>query len=45
MDMKIISFFLFLRETICCAYSLKAPRRGAFDEYPQYIILCEDEKR
>ena len=29
--------FLFLDENTCCGYSLEAPRRGASNEYPQYI--------
>ena len=29
---KILTFFLFLHESICCRYSLEAPRRGASNE-------------
>ena len=32
-------FFLFLHKTICCGYSLEAPRRGASNEYPQHMVL------
>ena len=29
---------------ICCGYSLEAPRRGASNEYPQYIFSCRNNK-
>ena len=29
---KVLIFFLFLHENICCGYSLEAPCRGASDE-------------
>ena len=31
--------FLFLNENICWGYSLRAPQRGASDEYPQHMFL------
>ena len=35
---KILLSFLFLNESICCGYSLEAPRQGASNEYPQQIF-------
>ena len=32
---KVLIFFLFLHENICCGYSLEAPCQGASNEYPQ----------
>ena len=37
-------FFLFLDENICYGYSLKAPRRGASNEYPQHMFLLGNKK-
>ena len=37
-------FSLFLHKNICCGYSLGAPRRGAFNDYPQHIFYGEAEK-
>ena len=37
-------FFLFLHENIYCWYSLEAPRRGASNEYSQYMFLWRNEK-
>ena len=39
-----IIFFLFLDENICCGYSLEAPQRGAFNEYPQHMFLSRNKK-
>ena len=41
---KILIFFLFLHENICCGYSLEAPRRGTSDEYPQHMFLWRNKK-
>ena len=35
---KVLIFFLFLHENLCCGYSLKAPWQGASNEYPQHIV-------
>ena len=37
-------FFLFLHENIFCRYSLEAPRRGASNEYPQYMFAWRNKK-
>ena len=39
-----IIFFLFLDENICCGYSLEVPRRGASNEYPQYMFSSRKKK-
>ena len=36
---KLLIFFSFLYKNICCGYSLEAPQRGAFNEYPQHIFV------
>ena len=41
---KLLISFLFLRENICCGYSLEAPRRGASNEYPQHMFFREIRK-
>ena len=41
---KVLIFFLFLQENICCGYSLEAPRWGASNEYPQHIFVENWEK-
>ena len=37
--------FLFLRENICCEYSLEAPRRGASNEYPQHMFSWRNKRK
>ena len=37
-NQKLLIFFLFLRENICCGYSLEAPHGGASNEYPQHMF-------
>ena len=37
-------YFLFLNKNKCCGYSLEAPRRGASNEYPQYMYLSRNKK-
>ena len=32
------------RTLICCGYSLEVPCQGAFNEYPQHMFLCRNEK-
>ena len=39
---KILTFFLFLQENVCCGYSMKAPWRAAYNEYPQHMFLCRN---
>ena len=38
------NIFLFLHVNICCGYSSEAPRRGASDEYPQYMLSWSNWK-
>ena len=38
---KVMTFFLFLSENICCGYSLEAPHRGASNEYSQHMFCGE----
>ena len=38
LKLKLMIFFLFLHENICCGYSLEAPHRGASNEYPQHVF-------
>ena len=41
---KLLIFYLFLYENICCGYSLEAPHRGASNEYPQHMFLGRNKK-
>ena len=41
---KIVIFFLFLHENICCGYSLEVPRRGTSNEYQQRTFSCRNNK-
>ena len=42
---KIIDiFFLFVKENICCGYSLEAPHWVASNEYPQYMFSSRNKK-
>ena len=41
---KIMIFFLFLHENICCWYSLEAPRWGASNEYHNICFCWEIRK-
>ena len=42
---KVLIFFLFLHENICCGYSLEAPRGGASNEYPQHMFSWRIRKK
>ena len=41
---KVLMFFLFLHENICCGYSLEVPHRGTSNEYPQHSFHGEIRK-
>ena len=41
---KVLIFFLFLHENICCGYSLDAPCRGTSNEYPQHMFSWRNKK-
>ena len=41
---KNVDIFLFVHESICCWYSLEAPRWGASNEYPQHIFSRTNNK-
>ena len=41
---KMLIFFLFLHEKICCGYSLEGPRRGASNECPQHMFSWRNKK-
>ena len=41
---KVLIFFLFLHENICCGYSLETPRWGASNEYPQHTFSWRNKK-
>ena len=41
---KVLIFFLFLYQTICCGYSLEVPQQGASNDYPQHIFSCRNKK-
>ena len=36
---KVLIFFLFLHENICCGYSLEVPQRGTYNEYQQHVFV------
>ena len=42
---KNVDSFLFLHESICCEYSLEAPRRGASNEYPHDTLPWRKKKK
>ena len=42
---SVLIFYLFLHKNICCGYSLEAPHRGAFNEYPQYMFSWRNKKK
>ena len=42
---KILIFFLFLHENICCGYSLEVLQWGSSNEYPQHIVLWRNRKK
>ena len=42
---KVLIFFLFLHENICCGYSLEAPHWGASNEYPQHIYFLGEIRK
>ena len=39
-----LTFFLFLKENICCGYSLEAPHLAASKEYPQHMFSLRNKK-
>ena len=41
---KLLIFFLFLHENICCGYLLKVPRRGASNEYPKIMFTWRNKE-
>ena len=41
---KVLMFFLFFPENICCGYSLEAPFQGTSNEYPQHTFGKEIRK-
>ena len=41
---KVLIFFMLLHKSICCRYSLEAPRRGASNEYPQHMFSWRNKK-
>ena len=41
-SIETISFFL--KENICCGYSLEAPHHGASNEYPQHMFSSSNKK-
>ena len=41
---KVLRFFLFLNENICCWYSFEGPQRGASNEYPQHMFSWRNKK-
>ena len=41
---KVLIFFLFLHENICCGYSLDGPRGGTSNEHPQHVFMGKYEK-
>ena len=41
---KVLTFFLFLYENVCCRYSLEVPHRGTSNEYPQHMVLWLNKK-
>ena len=40
---KVVIFFLFPHENICCGYSLEVPWRGTSNEYPQHTLSCRNK--
>ena len=42
---KVLIFFLFLHENICCGYSLEVPQRGTSNEYPQHMFSWRNKKK
>ena len=44
-SLKVLIFFLFLHENICCRYSLEAPQKGASNEYPQHMYSWRNMKK
>ena len=43
-QIKILIFFIFLLKNIDCGYSLKPPRQGGSNEYPQSMFLSKNKK-
>ena len=43
-DKKNPDIFYISAQNIDCGYSLEPPRRGGFNEYPQYMVLSENKK-
>ena len=42
--LKIVIFFLFLEENICCGYSLEVPQWGTSNKYPQHMFSLRNKK-
>ena len=45
LQLKVLIFFLFLDENICCGYSLEAPHWGTFNEGPQHMFSSRNKKK
>ena len=43
-NQKLLIFFLFVRKTICCGYSLEVPHWGTSNEYPQHMFSWRNKK-
>ena len=41
---KVLIFFLFLQENICCGYSLEVPQQGTSNEYSQHMFSLRNKK-
>ena len=41
---KVLIFFLFIYENICCGYSLEVLCGGASNEYPQHMFSWRNKK-
>ena len=39
----ILGFSPFLHKNICCGYSLEAPHRGTYNEWPQHVFMEKKE--
>ena len=38
LNLKVLLFFFFLYENICCGYSLEVPHQGTSIEYQQHML-------
>ena len=43
-NQKILIFFSFLHENICCGYSLEVPQQGVSNEYPYDTFSWRNKK-